>query len=297
MRFGFRKKVQVAKAVRISQEEWLERVVASLSDRSVLSPQGDPMPSFPSEERQTNTTSISGERALRQAHAFYSDICDVIEPRGLGLSREASVLDFGSCWGRITRFFMRDVSLKNLHGIDVVPEFVNECRDLFGSSNFMQCGAMPPCHHASSSMDLISAYSVFSHLSEKAFLAWMGEFHRVLRPNGILAFTTRSELFLDYCQGLRTSGAELGSYAAALAVMIPDVDDARRRYRAGEFLFATGRGLSGGGEMNESFYGEAFVPEGYVAERLSNLFEVLNFKSVGNGYDQALIVLKKKNHS
>ena len=161
----------------------------------------------------------------------------------------------------------------------------------------MQCGAMPPCHHASSSMDLISAYSVFSHLSEKAFLAWMGEFHRVLRPNGILAFTTRSELFLDYCQGLRTSGAELGSYAAALAVMIPDVDDARRRYRAGEFLFATGRGLSGGGEMNESFYGEAFVPEGYVAERLSNLFEVLNFKSVGNGYDQALIVLKKKNHS
>lgn len=294
MRFSFLKKGPVANAMRISQEEWFARVVASLSDRSVRSPQGDLMPGFPSEERQTNTTSISGERALKQAHAFYSDICGVIEPIGLGLPPDATVLDFGSCWGRITRFFMRDVSLENLYGIDVVPEFVNECKQLFGSDNFAQCDAMPPCHHAPSSMQLISAYSVFSHLSEKAFLAWMGEFHRVLRPNGILAFTTRSELFLDYCQSLRISGAELGGYAAALAAMIPDIDNARERYRAGEFLFATGRGLSGGGEMNESFYGEAFVPEAYVTGHLSGLFELLQFKPVGSGYDQALFVLRKR---
>jgi SAM-dependent methyltransferase len=294
MRFSFLRKGQAAKAMHVSQDEWLARVVASLSDGSLLSPLGDPMPGFPSEERQTSTTSISGERALKQAHAFYSDICGTIEPAGLGLSPDTSVLDFGSCWGRITRFFMRDVALKNLYGIDVVPEFVDECRRLFGSSNFAQCGAMPPCHHASSSMQLVSAYSVFSHLSEKAFLAWMEEFHRVLRPNGILAFTTRSELFLDYCQSLRISGEKLGGYAAALAAMIPDIDNARERYRAGEFLFATGRGLSGGGEMNESFYGEAFVPEAYVTRHLSSLFELLQFKPVGSGYDQALFVLKKK---
>lgn len=294
MRFSFLRKGQAAKTAHVSQEEWLARVVSSLSDRSVRSPLGDPMPGFPSEERQTSTTSISGEPALKQAHAFYSDICGVIEPAGLGLAPDASVLDFGSCWGRITRFFMRDVSLGNLHGIDVVPEFVNECRQLFGSSNFVQCGALPPCHHASSSMQLVSAYSVFSHLSEKAFLAWMKEFHRILRPNGVLAFTTRSELFLDYCQSLRTSGVELGGYAAALAAMIPDIDDARARYRAGDFLFATGRGLSGGGEMNESFYGEAFVPEAYVTGHLSGLFELLQFKPVGSDYDQALFVLKKK---
>lgn len=280
-------------AVRISQEEWFARVVASLSDRSSLSPLGDPMPGFPSEERQTNTTSISGEHALKQAHAFYSDICEVIEPAGLGLPPDASVLDFGSCWGRIARFFMRDVALQNLHGIDVVPEFVNECRQLFKSSNFMQCSAMPPCHHASSSMQLISAYSVFSHLSEKAFLAWMREFYRILRPNGVLAFTTRSEVFLDYCQSLRLSGGPLNGYAAALATMITNINNARERYKDGEFLFMTGRGLSGGGEMNESFYGEAFVPEEYVTQHLSGLFELLKFKPVGSGYDQALFVLKK----
>jgi SAM-dependent methyltransferase len=252
------------------------------------------MPGFPSEERQTNTTSLSGERALKQAHAFYSDICAVIEPAGFGLNEEARVLDFGSCWGRITRFFMRDVALKNLYGIDVVQDFVTECRKLFGSTNFELCGSMPPCHHPSVSIDLISAYSVFSHLSETAFLAWMQEFHRILRPGGILAFTTRSEVFLDYCQHLRESGAELTGYTAALATMIPNVREARKRYHAGEFLFATGQGLSGGGAMNESFYGEAFVPKAYVVKKLSGRFELLNFRSVGSAYDQALFVLRKK---
>lgn len=294
MRFRFSRKGQAAKAVRVSQEEWLARVVASLTSRSLLSPLGDPMPGFPSEERQTSTTSISGERALKQAHAFYSDICGVIEPVGFGLSDGAKVLDFGSCWGRITRFFMRDVALKNLYGIDVVQDFVTECRQLFGSTNFDLCGAMPPCHHSSGSIDLVSAYSVFSHLSENAFLAWMQEFHRILQPGGILAFTTRSEVFLDYCQHLRESSAELTGYTAALATMIPNVHEARERYRSGTFLFATGQGLSGGGAMNESFYGEAFVPEAYVVEKLSDRFDLLNFKSVGSAYDQALFVLRKK---
>jgi 2-polyprenyl-3-methyl-5-hydroxy-6-metoxy-1,4-benzoquinol methylase len=279
---------------RISQEAWLSRMISSLSDASLRSPHGDLLPGFPSEELQKNTTSISGEQALRQAHSFYNDICDVIEPTGYGLHNEAKVLDFGSCWGRITRFFMRDVALANLYGIDVVSEFVTECRELFGSTNFDQCAAMPPCDHASASMDLVSAYSVFSHLSESAFLAWMSEFHRVLRPGGILAFTTRSEVFLDYCQHLRDSNAGLTGYTAALAQMIPNVNEARKRYRSGEFLFATGQGLSGGGAMNESFYGESFIPESYVLGALSDRFDLLTFKSVGSAYDQALFVLRKK---
>jgi SAM-dependent methyltransferase len=279
---------------RMSQLAWLNHLIASLSDSSLLSPQGDPMPAFPSEERQRNTTSIAGEHALRQAHAFYHDICEVMESSGLGLNADSSVLDFGSCWGRITRFFMRDVTLANLHGIDVVQEFVDECKRLFGSENFHICNAMPPCHVSDSSIDLISAYSVFSHLSEKAFLAWMSEFHRILHPGGIVAFTTRSEVFLDYCTHLRESGQELTGYPKALAAMIPDVPVARERYRAGEFLFATGQGLSGGGAMNETFYGEAFVPEDYVRMHLANQFELLQFKRVGSAYDQALFVLKKR---
>lgn len=278
----------------ISQKAWLSQMISSLSDASLRSPHGDLLPGFPSEDLQRNTTSLAGEQALRQAHSFYSDVCNVIEPAGYGLSEDAKVLDFGSCWGRITRFFMRDVKLANLYGVDVVLQFVTECRALFGSANFDQCYAMPPCHHAPASIDLVSAYSVFSHLSEKAFLAWMHEFHRVLRPGGILAFTTRSEVFLDYCQYLRESGTELTGYKAALAAMVPDANIMRERYRSGEFLFTTGNGLSGGGAMNESFYGEAFIPEAYVVRELSDQFDLLEFKPVGSAYDQALIVLRKR---
>jgi hypothetical protein len=279
---------------RMTQEDWLNHLIASLSNPSLLSPQGDPMPGFPSDELQRNTTSISGEQALRQASSFYGDICKVMEASGSELNAASSVMDFGSCWGRITRFFMRDVSLAHLHGIDVSQEFVDECKQLFGTTNFHVCNAMPPCQVSDASIQLVSAYSVFSHLSERAFMAWMSEFHRILRPGGVLAFTTRSEIFLDYCARLRESSEELAGYPKALAAMIPDVFAARQRYRAGEFLFATGQGLSGGGAMNETFYGEAFVPEAYVRQHLSDRFEVLQFKAVGSAYDQALFVLKKR---
>ena len=206
---------------RISQEMWLSQVIASLSDASIRSPLGDRMPGFPSEERQKNTTSIAGEQALRQANGFYCDICNVIDPAGLGLHAGAAVLDFGSCWGRITRFFMRDVSVENLHGIDVVSEFVDECRQLFGTNNFNVCNPLPPCEISSSSIHLITAYSVFSHLSENAFHAWMKEFHRILRPGGVLAFTTRSEVFLDYCKQLRESAGPHSNYGS-LSIRVVD---------------------------------------------------------------------------
>lgn len=46
--------------------------------------------------------------------------------------------------------------------------------------------------------------------------------------------------------------------------------------------------------MNESFYGEAFVPPAYFERNLRDLFEILEFKPIGSKYDQALFVVKKR---
>lgn len=277
----------------ISKADWLTLLVKSQWDRSLRSPHGDPMPDFPSAEFQRNTTSLDGEAAMRQAHGFYSDICDALDDVGRPLDARSSVFDFGSCWGRITRCFMRDVPLANLHGMDVDSNFVAECRRLFDSANFKTCNALPPCDAGDGSVDLVTAYSVFSHLSEAAFLAWMREFHRILKPGGHLAFTTRNEAFMAYCSSLRESNEGLTGYSRALAEMASGLDAARERYAAGEFVFITNQQLAGGGAMNESFYGEAFIPQDYVARNLSNCFNLIRFKPVGNGYDQALFVLEK----
>lgn len=280
--------------MKISQSDWLSRVNASMTDPSVTSPFGNLMPRFPSEDLQRNTTSLSGEQALRQAHSFYEDICSALDSSGNMIEPTWEVLDFGSCWGRISRFFMRDVPLENIHGLDVEQKFVDECKQLFCSENFQVCTPTPPSPLQDSSINLISAYSVFSHLSEHAFLAWMGEFHRILRPGGVLAFTTRNDGFMDYCGSLRDRVDSLTGYAKALAMMMPDIKGAKKRYNAGEFVFVTDKGLGGGGAMNESFYGEAFIPKAYVKGALGEIFELLDFKLSGKAYDQALFVLKKR---
>ena len=93
--------------------------------------------------------------------------------------------------GRFSRVFMHDTRLHNIHGIDVDPEFAELTRDLFGSEQFKVCPAFPPTDYADGTFDLIYAYSVFSHLSEQACRAWMAEFHRILKPGGVVGLTTR----------------------------------------------------------------------------------------------------------
>lgn len=279
---------------RMSQSEWYTLLCKSLGGERTMSPFGDPLPRFPNEELQRNTTSLSGEQALLQASGFYGDLSDALDSRGIRIEPDWMILDFGSCWGRISRFFMRDVPKRNIQGVDVEKGFVDVCNDLFDSDAFSVCQAMPPLKFIDSSVSLISAYSVFSHLSETAFLAWMHEFARILKPGGIIAFTTRNEGFLDYCESLNAHKNELAGYQLALATAVGDDPELRQKYRSGEFVFVSSRGVNGGGSMNESFYGETFIPYAYIRSRLANNFEILDYKPIGQTYDQALFVLRRR---
>lgn len=280
--------------VRISRSEWYSLLCKSLSGKDAMSPFGDQLPRFPSEELQRNTTSLSGEKALSQANGFYGDIIEALDSHDILIEPDWVILDFGSCWGRISRFFMRDVPKTNIHGMDVEKEFVDICNNLFDSDNFSVCQAMPPLNFVDSSMNLISAYSVFSHLSEAAFLAWLHEFGRILKPGGIIAFTTRNEGFLDYCASLNSRRNELSGYQLALATAVGGDGNLRQRYHAGEFVFVGSRGVNGGGSMNESFYGETFIPQAYIQNHLASEFEIFSYKPMGQAYDQALFVLRKR---
>lgn len=276
-----------------SYESWFQTLCESLDNNDLASPFGDRLPAFPSTDMQRNTTSLAGEQALQQANGFYTDLSNVLMESGESIGPDWQVVDFGSCWGRISRFFMRDVALDHIHGIDVEPLFVETCRGLFRSDKFSACSVMPPSGFQDTSVNLIVAYSVFSHLSESAFKSWMGEFHRILKHGGVVAFTTRGEAFLDYCKTLEHQH-EPSKYQKALAGMASNIGNFGARYESGEFIFATGAGMGGGGAMNESFYGEAFISPAYVRSSLGNSFDILDFKNIGNDYDQALFVLRKR---
>ncbi|MBB4172089.1 class I SAM-dependent methyltransferase [Rhizobium sp. BK538] len=184
------------------------------------------------------------------------------------------MLDFGVGWGRISRFFLREVPKENIHGIDVTEEFVDICRETFGSGNFHVTTPFPPTDIPSASITHVVGYSVFSHLSEEACAAWMKD--RILAPGGVVALTTRGRTFFDFCESL--GGKREEGYLGALATSFDDFADARRRYDQGEFVHSNAEGVAGGGAMSSEFYGETFIPQAYAVKAYAPGFELINFQ-------------------
>lgn len=259
---------------KIGLDEWFELVC-----QSYLAPPvsyiGKTLPAFPSDTIQANTTGQSGAATLRNAFVFYKDCINAFEEFGKPVSEHARILDFGVGWGRVARFFLRDMPLENIHGVDVTPEFTEICKETFQSQNFLTCQPHPPTSLPGSHYDFIVGYSVFSHLSEDACMAWMKEFSRILVPGGIVALTTRGRPFLDFCESLK--GKNQSGYLEALGRIFEDFDMARASYDCGEFVHSNIHEVSGGGALNATFYGETFIPEAYARRAYAPFLKLEKF--------------------
>jgi hypothetical protein len=258
----------------LSQNEWFDKVCLSYSHPPV-SIDGMRLPGFPSDQIQINTTGAAGSTTLKEAFVFYQDCVETFRSLGTSLRKDARLLDFGVGWGRIARFFLRDMPLQNIHGLDVTEELIAMCKDKFESNNFYVTTPYPPTSLAEGTFEFVVGYSVFSHLSEEACRQWMSEFHRVLSPGGLVALTTRGRPFIDYCASLKGQGHT--GYLDALSRIFDDFADARTRYDRGEFIHSNSEGVTGGGAMQASFYGETFIPAAYARTEYSELFELERF--------------------
>ena len=259
-----------------SRAEWFE-VVAAAAEGGLPSEQAEQLPGFPHEALQVGTTGQAGRATLLEAFRFYEDTCRAFERiRGRPLGSGDKVLDFGTGWGRILRFFVREVGTDNCYGTDVNPELVATCRELFSSNNFAANPAFPPSTYDDNSFSLIVGYSVFSHLSEAACRAWMKEFFRILNPDGLVAVTTRGRWFFDYCDGLKARANE-GGYTEGLANLFDDFEAAKAKYDGGEIVHATSDTVSGGKVLGSGFYGETFIPERWAHDDFRPLMKLAEF--------------------
>lgn len=287
----FFEKFKAWRARMSTPDEWFKTICDSYSNPPVFV-NGKELPAFPPDDVQINTTGQAGASTLKEAFIFYQDCTETFLELGTPIGPPAKLLDFGVGWGRIARFFLRELPIENIYGIDVTAEFVQICKETFRSDNFLKCDAYPPTSFAAETIDYIVGYSVFSHLSEDACASWMREFNRILTPGGVVALTTRGRPFFGFCESLRGKGHS--GYLAGLSEMFEDFDEARARYDRGEFVHSNSRGVNGGGAMTADFYGETFIPESYAKDSYSDLFIFEKFLYDPSRQSHPILFFRKK---
>lgn len=250
------------------------------------------LPGMPDKKTQDNFTGRSGHSALSQAVAFYELSKDILTRNSRSIRDCNAVLDFGCGWGRIIRFFLKDVDASGLWGVDCLSGMINLCREKIPSCNFQVINSMPPTGFEAGTFDLIYLYSVFSHLSEEAHLAWMGEFKRILKPGGMVIATTRPRAFIEYCNKLSKNPA-LQDWQRGAANSFSDPKKALEDYDNGKFVHAPYVGMKG--VLDGSFFGETCIPKQYIEKVWSQMFSKAGFISEKEhgAFDQDLIFAKK----
>jgi hypothetical protein len=119
----------------LSEDDWFAAVCESyLNPPAVVD--GKELPGFPSDEIQVNTAGASGVNTLKEAFVFYRDCTETFRNLGAPIERQHRMLDFCVGWGRIARFFLRELHIENIYGIDAMEEFVQICTRTFRNNNF-----------------------------------------------------------------------------------------------------------------------------------------------------------------
>jgi SAM-dependent methyltransferase len=207
--------------------------------RPERAPDGLPLP--PPSLRFLAVGATDVQTFLRGGEGVARMITQTLARHGVGMQELGSLLDFGVGCGRVLRFWkgLAEHGV-DVHGTDYNPKLVDWCRRGLPFASFQVNELAPPLPYPDARFDLVYAYSVFTHLPGDLQLAWAQELRRVLRPDGLLLFTTHGAPFAE----ARLSPEEL------------------ERFRSGELVV---RAPTAAGTNPYA----AFHPEQYVRDELA----------------------------
>jgi SAM-dependent methyltransferase len=248
------------------------------------------LPGMPDEHVQLMFTGATGDSVLREGFSAYRLFKDLYEHHVGDIAQCESILDFGCGWGRIIRFFLRDVEPSRLWGADPVEEMINLCKKQNKWCNFTTLNTRPPSPFPDNTFDLIYTFSVFSHLSEEMHKSWLVELSRILKPWGLLIATTRGREFIEYCAELRKrddlDSMHEGPRSSASAFR--NTRECISDYDRGKYCFSQ---IIHEGEW--SYWGETAIPKDYVLNHWTQFLTVVDYIDDRKRCTQNIIVAKK----
>jgi SAM-dependent methyltransferase len=156
------------------------------------------MPRMPSDEIQRRWNGNSGPVLLAQGVSFVATVADAFESLTGRPLAGARVLDYGCGWGRLIRLMYKFTGPDRIYGCDAWGTSLDFCRDHGIRAHLAACDEIPAdVPFRGTTFDLIYAFSVFTHLSERTAKAVMAVLRRCVEPDGLLAITIRPVEYWD----------------------------------------------------------------------------------------------------
>lgn len=232
------------------------------------------LPNLPNPALQAQVVGHSGMSLARESRDVYVTLRGVYERHGSKPLDQSTLLDFGCGWGRLLRFFAKDLAAERLFGCDSDPYLVGLCEGLGVRAAVTTSDPVPDSLPFSGPFDLVYSYSVFTHLSERAHLACIETIASSMAPGGILVVTVRPPGFIPGAAGL---GARLRRRRATEG-------------RSTEYSFTPADAPPIDGEVP---YGDAVIPIGYIERHWTSMFTIHETEPLLGDPDQVMVVLRK----
>ncbi len=274
-----------------SDEEWRKIIQRSATEPSV---DGITFPLVPDPDIQREYVGSTLAENTHEPYQYYKAIKDIYLSHFAQIDEKTKLLDVGSGWGRIIRFFMKDILPKNLFGCDVSSKIIDVCKTSFhGELDFQLIKPLPVTPYENESFDIIEGYSVFSHLSSFAVLHWMNEYFRILKPGGMLAMTVWKESRFDFIQKIQREASKSPESERYLSILQSSLSEncvfERDVYKKSGFVF-----IPYSSDL-ENTYGEAFVSPDALMSQWQTMFDhITNFEL---DVDQQIVILQKKDNT
>jgi SAM-dependent methyltransferase len=211
-------------------------------------PDGLPLPPATLRVQVAGTADIAS--FLHGGQLAAQAVRDLLAAAGQSMERCSALLDFGCGCGRVLRQW-KDLAATTVCGTDFNADLVQWCNQHLPfasvSVNFLE----PPLPFPDERFDAIYAFSVFTHMPADIQARWLQEFRRVLKPAGLLIFSTHG----GYYASRLSSGDRQRFLDGKLVVRFPSAAGSNlcSAYHPEAFVR---RELASGWEI------AAFIPEG-----------------------------------
>lgn len=237
------------------------------------------LPDLPALELQKSWTGRCGMALSIQSCAFYKKVKNAFtQIVGMDFNR-ARILDFGCGWGRLIRYFAKDVPEQNLCGCDPDDEILKVCSKTRVPGVLKHSDYRPQQLPFEEKFDLSYAYSVFTHLSERTHFECLNALFRALAPGGLLILTVRPRTFIE------AKGIELSRFSSDV------IKDMVLRFNDGKYIYAPYNMAPVDGEIT---YGDTAIPYSYIEKQWTEIFELIGPLVFDEDPYQIPIVLRKR---